>query len=210
MASTQDSISIDGQNRQELDNLGGSIQLRWNFGAVALSSITGYESLEAYSRGDIDGGFGCGLPFCGGIPFGPGFIPFPSETADGIPTLDQITQEVRLESLSLGKFNWQAGLYYFDEDYDTEFFSYDSLGGGVQNQYLRANQTNTAWALFGSINYDVTEAFEVRAGVRYTDDEKDFVTGEPEGFSFPPDAVTTAQPERRQRELGPVRNVFDQ
>ena len=188
----QDSISTDGQNRQELDNLGGSIQLRWNFGAVALSSITGYESLDAYSRGDIDGGYGCGLPFCGGIPFGPGFIPFPSETADGIPTLDQLSQEVRLESLSLGKFNWQAGLYYFDEDYDTEFFSYDSLGGGVQNQYLRANQTNTAWALFGSINYDVTEAFEVRAGVRYTNDEKDFVTGEPEGFSFPPDAVTTA------------------
>ena len=80
--------------------------------------------MDAYSRGDIDGGFGCG--FCG-LPNGPGFIPFPSETADGIPTLDQITQEVRLESQSSGAFNWQAGLYYFDEDYDTEFFSYDSL-----------------------------------------------------------------------------------
>ena len=188
-----DNISIDGRNQQELDILGGSVQLRWNFGAVALYSITGYESLEAYSRGDIDGGYGCGLPFCGGIPFGPGFIPFPSETADGIPTLDQITQEFRLESQSSGAFNWQAGLYYFDEDYDTEFFSYDTIfGGGAQNQYLRANQTNTAWAVFGSIQYDVTEAFEVRAGVRYTDDEKDFVTGVPEGFTFPPDAVTTA------------------
>ena len=184
-----DTLSIDGQNRQELDNVGGSIQLRWNFGAVALSSITGYESLEAYSRGDIDGGYGCG--FCG-LPNGPGFVPFPSETADGIPTLDQITQEFRLESLSLGALNWQAGVYYFDEDYDTEFFSYDSLAGGVQAQYLRANQTNTAWAVFGSINYDVTEDFEMRAGVRYTKDEKDFVTGVPEGFSFPPDAVTTA------------------
>ena len=67
-----------------------------------------------------------------------------------------------------------------------------SSAGGAQNQYLRANQTNTAWAVFGSIQYDVTEAFEVRAGVRYTDDEKDFVTGVPEGFTFPPDAVTTA------------------
>ncbi len=185
-----DTISIDGQNKQELDNLGGSVQLRWNFGSVALHSITGYESLEAYSRGDIDGGYGCG--FCN-LPNGPGFVPFPSETADGIPTLDQITQEFRLESLSLGKLNWQAGVYYFDEDYDTEFFSYDSLGGGVQNQYLRANQTNTAWALFGSINYDVTEDFELRAGVRYTKDEKDFVTGEPDGFNFPdPSLPTTA------------------
>ncbi len=186
----QDWISVDGQNRQELDILGGSIRLRWNFGAVALYSITGYESLEAYSRGDIDGGYGCG--FCS-LPNGPGFIPFPSETADGIPTLDQITQEIRLESQSAGPFNWQAGVYYFDEDYDTEFFSYDSLAGGVQNQYLRANQTNTAWALFGSINYEFSDAFEMRAGVRYTNDEKDFVTGTPEGFAFPdPSLPTTA------------------
>ncbi len=186
----RDWISVDGQNRQELDILGGSIQLRWNFGAVALYSITGYESLEAYSRGDIDGGYGCG--FCS-LPNGPGFIPFPSETADGIPTLDQITQEIRLESQSSGPFNWQAGVYYFDEDYDTEFFSYDSLAGGVQNQYLRANQTNTAWALFGSVNYKFSDAFELRAGVRYTNDEKDFVTGSPEGFAFPdPSLPTTA------------------
>ena len=124
---------------------------------MALYSITGYESLDAYSRGDIDGGYGCG--FCG-LPNGPGFIPFPSETADGIPTLGQFTEEVRLESQSTGAFKWQAGVYYFDEDYDIEFFSYDSLAGGVQNQYLRSNQTNKAWAVFGSVNYDVT------AGVR--------------------------------------------
>jgi iron complex outermembrane receptor protein len=84
-------------------------------------------------------------------------------------------------------------VYYFDEDYDTEFFSYDSLAGGVQNQYLRANQSNTAWAVFGSATYAVTPRFEMRAGVRYTNDEKDFVTGTPEGFNFPdPSLPTTA------------------
>ena len=36
-----DTISIDGQNKQELDNLGGSVQLRWTFATVALHSITG-------------------------------------------------------------------------------------------------------------------------------------------------------------------------
>jgi iron complex outermembrane receptor protein len=183
-------IFADGQNRQELNILGGSIRLSWDFGDLALHSITGYESMDAYSRGDIDGGFGCG--FCS-LPNGPGFIPFPSETADGIPTLDQITQEIRLESQLSAALNWQAGLYYFDEDYDTEFFSYDSLGGGVQNQYLRSNQTNTAWALFGSVTYDFSGAFEMRAGVRYTNDEKDFVTGTPVGFNFPdPTLPTTA------------------
>ena len=184
-----DEVFFDGQNRQELDILGGSVQLKWNFGETALYSITGYESVDAYSRGDIDGGFGC--EFCG-VPGGPGFIPFFSETADGIPTHDQFTQEVRLESQSSGAFNWQAGLYYFDEDYDTEFFAYNSLAGGVQDQYLRANQTNQAWAVFGSVQYKVTPAFELRGGVRYTKDEKDFVTGTPEGFVLDPTQPTTA------------------
>jgi iron complex outermembrane receptor protein len=185
-----DTISIDGHNRQELDIFGGSVQLKWNLGELALYSITGYESLDAYSRGDIDGGWGCG--FCG-LPNGPGFIPFPSETADGVPTLGQFTQEVRLESQSTGALKWQAGVYYFDEDYDIESFSYDTLAGGVQNQYLRSNQTNTAWAVFGSVTYDLTPAFELRAGVRYTNDDKDFVTGTPQGFAFPdPSLPTTA------------------
>jgi iron complex outermembrane receptor protein len=185
-----DNIAIDGANQQELNIYGGNVRLRWDFGGVALYSVTGYETLDTYSRGDIDGGFGCG--FCG-LPNGPGFIPFPSETADGVPTLDQITQEVRLESQSDGAFNWQAGLYYFDEDYDVESFAYDSLGGGVQTQYLRSNQTNEAWALFGSINYDVSDALELRAGLRYTHDEKDFTTGTPQGFAFPdPTLPTTA------------------
>jgi iron complex outermembrane receptor protein len=173
-----------------LNIYGGNVRLRWDFGAVALYSVTGYETLDTFSRGDIDGGYGCG--FCG-LPNGPGFIPFPSETADGVPTLDQITQEVRLESQSTGAFNWQAGLYYFDEDYDVESFAYDSLGTGAQTQYLRSNQTNEAWALFGSINYAVSDALELRAGLRYTHDEKDFTTGTPQGFAFPdPTAPTTA------------------
>ncbi len=186
----QDDITVDGHNRQELNIFGGSVQMKWNFGAVALYSITGYESLDAYSRGDIDGGWGCG--FCG-LPNGPGFIPFPSETADGVPTLGQFTQEVRLESQSTGAFKWQTGVYYFDEDYDIESFSYDTLAGGAQNQYLRSNQTNKAWAVFGSVNYAVSSAFELRAGVRYTNDDKDFVTGTPQGYNFPdPSLPTTA------------------
>jgi len=182
-------VFFDGQNRQELDIKGGNVRLRWDLGDLALYSITGYESMDAYSRGDIDGGFGCG--FCG-LPNGPGFIPFPSETADAVPTHSQFTEEVRLESHYTGALNWQAGVYYFDEDYDTEAFGYDSLGGGAQNQYLRSNQTNTAWALFGSVNYKITDAFEMRAGVRYTNDDKDFKSGVPQGYTFPDPSLPTS------------------
>ena len=112
-----------------------------------------------------------------------------------MPHARPVTQEFRLESQLTGALNWQAGVYYFDEDYDTESFTYDSLAGGVQNQYLRANQTNKAWAVFGSVDLRRdADAFELRAGVRYTQDEKDFVTGAPVGIhaSRIPSLPTTA------------------
>lgn len=163
-------ISIDGQNRQELNGAGGSLRLRWSFGELALHSITALETVESYSRGDIDGGFGAVFA----PPSGPGLIPFPSESADGLPEHRQFTQELRLESSYAGPLNWQAGLYYFDEDITIDSFSYDSLNGGVENGYARQRQKNKAYAAFGSLRYAVTEQFGLRGGLRYTHDKKDF------------------------------------
>ncbi len=132
---------------------------------MTLHSITGYESLDTYNRGDIDGSAG---PY-----FGPGQIPFPSETADGIPKHRQLTQELRLESSDAAPLGWQAGVYFFDEDYTMESFSYDSLGGGAQNAYSRSQQKNKAYAAFGALKYAVTPELSVRGGLRYTRDEKD-------------------------------------
>jgi iron complex outermembrane receptor protein len=127
--------------------------------------------VETYSRGDIDGGFGA--TFLGPGNSGPGVIPFASETADGIPEHSQWTQEFRIESNTGTAFDWQAGLFYFKEDYDVESFSYDSLNGGAQDGYERINQTNDSWAVFGAATWKVTPAFELRAGARYTVDKKD-------------------------------------
>jgi len=163
-------ISIDGRNEQELSNTGGSLRMRWSFGELALHSITGYETVESYSRGDIDGGFGAAFA----PPSGPGLIPFPSESADGLPEHSQITQELRLESSHPGPLNWQAGLYYFDEDITIDSFSYDSLGGGAENGYAQQRQTNRAYAVFGSLKYAVTDKLGLRGGLRYTRDKKNF------------------------------------
>ena len=116
-------ISIDGKNESRLKTEGGSVRLKWAMGEYTLHSITGYESLDTYNRGDIDGGYGAVFA----PPSGPGFIPFSSETADGIPKHKQFTQEFRVESKYSGPLNWLGGLYYFHEDYKVESFSYDSL-----------------------------------------------------------------------------------
>ena len=106
-------ISTDGRNEQSLTQTGGSLRLRWNLGEVALSSITGQESVRAFSRGDIDGGFGA--VFLPPGQSGPGVIPFDAESADGMPDHRQFTQEFRLESTGKGPLKWQGGLYYFNE-----------------------------------------------------------------------------------------------
>jgi iron complex outermembrane recepter protein len=163
-------ITIDGKNEQELDSAGGSVRLRWNLGGMTLHSITGYETVDSFSRGDIDGGFGAVFA----PPSGPGTIPFPSESADGLPEHRQITQELRLESNAAGPLGWIGGVYFFDEDITIDSLSFDSLGGGAQNGYAQQRQKNRAWALFGSLNYAVSDALKLRGGLRYTSDKKDF------------------------------------
>jgi iron complex outermembrane receptor protein len=166
----RDEIAIDGRNFQDLDAWGANARLSWDFGRLSLHSITGYETVDTLSRGDIDGGFGAVFA----PPSGPGVIPFPAESADGLSDHGQFTQEFRLESNDWGAFDWQAGLYYFDEDITIDSFNFDTLGGGAQNGFAQQEQENRAWALYGSGEYEVNDALTVKGGVRYTHDEKDF------------------------------------
>jgi iron complex outermembrane receptor protein len=162
-------ISIDGRNEQKLNGTGANLRLKWSLGDVALHSITGYESVRSYSRGDVDGGFGAAFA----PPSGPGLIPFPSESADGLPKHRQVTQEIRLESAP-AVVSWQAGAYWFDEDITIDSYSYDTLGGGAENGYAQQHQRNKAAAVFGSLKWAVTDALGLRGGLRYTHDKKDF------------------------------------
>ncbi len=167
----RDEVSHDGINDQEVDNLGGSARLSWDLGSTTLYSITGYETVESYSRGDIDGGFGAVFA----PPSGPGLIPFTAESADGLPDHSQFTQEFRLVSNEWGQFDWQIGAFWFDEEIDIDSFSYDPLNNNRENGYARQTQENQAYALFASGEYEVSDVLTLRGGLRYTKDEKDFV-----------------------------------
>ncbi len=174
----EDKVALDGVNHSELDSFGANARLSWELnGDYTLYSITGYETLDTFSRGDIDGSAG---------PYFTPQLPFASETADGIPDHSQWTQEFRIESNYDGAWNWQAGLFYFDEDYDVESFSYDSLNFNQQDGYERINQTNDSWAVFGAATWQATDALELRAGMRYTWDKKDLVVEEYFNTGFAP------------------------
>jgi len=161
----RDEIALDGDNEQTVEERGGVLTMNYAMGDLTLTSITGYESGEIYSRGDIDGG----------IVYDFANFRFPAESADGIPDLTQITEEIRLSSNYAGDLNFQTGFFYFDEDLNIDTFNYDTLTEGrPQNGYADQSQQTSALALFGTLDYQVSENFKASGGLRYSDETKDF------------------------------------
>jgi outer membrane receptor protein involved in Fe transport len=162
------------------EQLGGTLTLTHEFDGATLTSITSRWTSKGSSRGDIDGGFGSA--FTPDLPMGPGMIALPSDTQDTID-LEQTTQEVRLASNGDGPLTWQIGGFYFESDFDVTTQGFDFPPPTT------VNHTNEAWALFGQVGYQLTEALRVTGGLRYTDDQKDFFvrTGAPQARSVQDD-----------------------
>ncbi|MET6757978.1 TonB-dependent receptor [Pseudoalteromonas sp. NCIMB_1079] len=159
------------REKQAVDAEGMSLKLEYDFNDYTITSISGWESAEVSSRGDIDGGYGA--DFLGDY-HGPGSIPFASESESVMPDHDQYTQELRLASNYDGDINFQTGLFYFDESVTIENYGYNTLAGGALNGYVNQQQDTKAWAVFGSVDYTVSDDLKLTAGLRYSDDEKDF------------------------------------
>jgi len=182
----------DGYNSQTLKSSEVSARLRWDFSGVSLYSITSHARAKFYSRGDVDGGFGSDAIFGGPkhLPMGPdypgqpAYIPFDSQTADGIPYLRQTTQEFRLQSNTGDPLQWILGLYYFNEKLQVDSFSFDSFAAGdPQIGYAVQHQNAKSWAAFGNVKYAITPALKLTAGLRYTNDKKDFDAARTQGFT---------------------------
>ncbi|MBT9456584.1 MAG: TonB-dependent receptor [Burkholderiaceae bacterium] len=188
----------DGLNVQTLKSSGASARLRWDLDGITVHSITAYDTAKFYSRADVDGGFGSRFA---GIKDGPDYpgqaalVPFDAQTADGLPELKQITQEIRVQSSTKDALQWIGGLYYFHEKLQVDSFNYDSFTpGDPQNGYAVQHQTSKSWAAFGSLNYQVTPDFKLRGGLRYTDDKKDFDASRTQHPFLPNIATVTTNP----------------
>ena len=188
----RDNVAQDGENEQNLFSGGLAFQVSYDIGNHQLVSLTGLERLTLFTRGDIDGGYGAAfLPTSG-----PGVIPFPSETASGIPLLNQFSQEVRLMTTGDSRIDYQFGLYYFNEFVKMEDFNYNTLAGGTQDGYVRQEQTATALAAYASTTLQLSEDLELGVGVRLSDDAKDYTAWREE--------VPAVEAEKGVKPIGPI------
>ena len=167
-----DRVAIDGRNTEHVTSWGASAKLNWYWDNLTLTSITGLEKVRMFSQGDIDGGYlaSAGSPVWSSPSSA---LSAYSETADEIPQHRQITQELRLANDADARLRWQTGLYYFYENLDVNNFTYDHTGT-TQTAWVRQHQRTLAAAVFGSLAYQVNAQFNLRAGLRYSHENKSY------------------------------------
>jgi iron complex outermembrane recepter protein len=173
-AEPRDRVALDEamNNPQGYDTWGTSLRASYDLGGAVLTSISAYETTKGYSRGDTDGGAAT-------LFAGPAFY---GESQGNVRDLDQFSQELRLASPGTGRFNWQVGGYYFDSRDITDFYQrryflsapFDPLNPNSRNpnNWVRLRNTNTSWAAFGQLSYELTPGFTLTGGARITNDSK--------------------------------------
>ena len=98
--------------------------------------------------------------------------PYPASRFDADEKLSQTSLEMRLSDDTGGRLDWIAGVFYVsdDLDFDTHWTSYTA-----RTKYDNLHkQTRNSFALFGQIDYDLTEKLILSGGLRYTRDEATF------------------------------------
>ena len=89
---------------------------------------------------------------------------------------EQFSQEIKLNGQS-GRLNWTTGLYYMNEDNVTDFANGNSTAATgafvVAGDRTMKNGLET-YAVYGQGDFKLNDAFTLTAGIRYTEETKDF------------------------------------
>jgi len=178
------SIPIDANNRSRnergIDQLAMKLDFEVPVGVLTLTSS--WDRVEEYADGDQ-------FPYSRAIsatsPFGPNF-------GDGTQTqyldVEAFSQEIRLTSPSEKRLRWIVGAYYLATDRYISTTTGLDLGQGILRveraphpmtssnptvTFLADDNDNTAWAIFGQVNYDLTPQWELGLALRYDKDERE-------------------------------------
>jgi len=184
----------------EIENYGGSAQIDYDLGNLALTSITAYRKVKAATNQDSD--------FTGADLIG--------ENSQDLG-IDTFTQELRVTSDFDGPLNFLIGGYYFNEKIDqkndirfgTQFRPYgdqliraasgnalnvamlETTFGALEgnpakytNSFFRAGNgldeayrmKDEAFSIFGTLDFEVTDRLTLSLGGNYTKDRKNFST----------------------------------
>jgi len=172
----------------EVNFWGGALTVNYDLDSgYTLTSISAYREADYKTRYDDD------------------ITPFAIQSTEFDEDSDQFSQELRLVSPRNDRYDWVAGLYYFDSDMSTArraIFGEDLFGlspalaplapyaSALQGAVTIPNTVNVdSWAAYIHGNYRFSDQWELTAGLRYTDESKDIDWRQQ---NFPADPATAA------------------
>lgn len=141
------------ESRSELDLWGISGTITWDIGELTLKSITAVRDFDLLTTPDLD------------------LSPLPVFDDTLTQELTAISQEVQLLGNSFdNRLEWILGLYYLDEDANHReavqaAIGFFTAGGDTKNESL---------AVFAQGTFDITDKLSLTAGIRYTDESREF------------------------------------
>jgi iron complex outermembrane receptor protein len=194
-------VRVNNPGKNERDIYNYSLKLEWNGDWGTVTAITAYDDLEELLTGDQ---FNFLPREESAINFFPIADDIRNLTGDPVADLSQTqylesdswSQEIRFISPAENRLRWIAGAYAISTDRYISTGNQVDRGFGVfdvrktprvslyvdptdpspQLSLLADEQDNFAWAVFGEIAYDFTEAWEASFSLRYDEDERENTT----------------------------------
>jgi len=158
-------VSTNAPGWSNIQQGGLNLNLQYQWGKYAVTSITGYEDFTAESLSDSDN--------------------TPLEISRGYSkgSSKQFSQEFRIASPKEDKINWVSGFHYFTEDITSDSASArlpnalaGALAGSTQavgySDALYTHKT-TSYAIFGSTTVNFSDKLLSTFGLRWTQETKD-------------------------------------
>lgn len=195
-----------GFNERDINEF--ALKMDYDLGGVTLRSVSSYNDLQEYLQGDQ-------FPYTAATTISPGAAPLGDGTQTQFVDIEAWSQEFRIISPTDQRLRWMAGVYYLETDRFISSTTGSDLGQGITRvereplfsdpanptlTYFADDNDNTAWALFGNVDFDVTDRLELSAALRYDEDERE-QTVSPLNTGGAPGAVNTATYDKLQPKL---------
>lgn len=168
-----------GYNERDIRE--AALKVDYDMGFATLTSTSSYNKIEEFLSTDQ-------FPYTAARSY---YVPAFYSNVDGTVTqyldVEAWSQELRLTSSSEQRFRWMAGVYYLKTNRYISTITGDDLGQGIlrtkrmpappdsinpTNTFFGDANDNEAWAVFGQINYDLTDQLEASAAIRYDKDKR--------------------------------------
>ncbi len=138
----------------------GVVRIDYHNNDLLFTSITGFINSDFWLQGDIDGGSG------------DWFNEFRNIEQQSVST------EFRVQNTNDGALHWSVGALYAEDEGDTfnrTFVGQVGVFGlppGFNIDAEDASSSTDSWAVFGQVDYDITDKLTLSAGGRYSEEKK--------------------------------------